>query len=84
MLVSSGGNWSNAANAGLFYFNANNASSNTNTNRGCRLIICEKKVLFVKPEFPCHLAAIICDRARISRRYLVVRSKRREANKDNK
>ena len=27
-----GGNWSNGANAGLFYLNVNNAASNSNTN----------------------------------------------------
>lgn len=32
-----GGNWSNGANAGLFYLNVNNAPSNSNTNIGCRL-----------------------------------------------
>jgi hypothetical protein len=32
-----GGNWSNGANAGLFYLNVNNASSNSNTNIGGRL-----------------------------------------------
>lgn len=32
-----GGNWSNGANAGLFYLNVNNAPSNSNANIGCRL-----------------------------------------------
>lgn len=32
-----GGNWSNGANAGLFYLNVNNAPSNSNSNIGCRL-----------------------------------------------
>lgn len=32
-----GGNWSNGANAGLFYLNVNNAPSNANSNIGCRL-----------------------------------------------
>jgi len=32
-----GGNWDNAANAGLWYVNCNNAASNTNTNIGARL-----------------------------------------------
>ena len=31
-----GGNWNNATNAGLFYFNANNTSSNSSTNIGPR------------------------------------------------
>ena len=33
-----GGNWNNGGNAGLFYFNANNASSNSNSNVGARLL----------------------------------------------
>lgn len=33
----SGGNWSNAANAGLFFLNCNNDASNANTNIGGRL-----------------------------------------------
>lgn len=32
-----GGNWSNGANAGLFYLNVNDAPSDANTNIGCRL-----------------------------------------------
>ena len=32
-----GGNWSNGANAGLFYLNVNNAPSNANSNIGARL-----------------------------------------------
>lgn len=35
-----GGNWNNTSNAGLFYFNANNTSSNANTNIGARLLVC--------------------------------------------
>lgn len=31
-----GGNWSNAANAGVFYLNLNNVRSNSNTNVGGR------------------------------------------------
>lgn len=34
-----GGNWSNGGNAGLFYFNANNSSSDTNSNVGARLLV---------------------------------------------
>ena len=33
-----GGNWNNGGNAGLFYFNANNSSSDTNSNVGARLL----------------------------------------------
>ena len=34
-----GGNWNNGSNCGLFYFNANNTSSNTNSNIGSRLTV---------------------------------------------
>lgn len=34
-----GGNYDNGSNAGLFYFNANNASSNANANIGARLLV---------------------------------------------
>lgn len=34
-----GGNWNNAGKAGLFYFNANNTSSNTNSNLGARPLV---------------------------------------------
>lgn len=34
-----GGNVNNGANAGLFYWNLNNASSNSNWNIGARLLI---------------------------------------------
>lgn len=34
-----GGNWNNGGNAGLFYFNANNTSSNSNSNVGARLLV---------------------------------------------
>lgn len=34
-----GGNWNNSGNAGLFYFNANNTSSNSNSNVGARLLV---------------------------------------------
>lgn len=33
-----GGNWNNGGKAGLFYFNANNTASNSNTNVGARLL----------------------------------------------
>ena len=32
-----GSNWNNGSNAGLFYFNLNNDSSNTNSNIGSHL-----------------------------------------------
>ena len=34
-----GGNWNNGGNAGLFYFNANNTSSNSNSNVGARHLV---------------------------------------------
>ena len=34
-----GGNWNNGGNAGLFYFDANNSSSDTNSNVGARLLV---------------------------------------------
>lgn len=34
-----GGNYNNGSNAGLFYFNANNTSSNTNSNVGARPLV---------------------------------------------
>jgi hypothetical protein len=34
-----GGNYNNGSNAGLFNFNANNASSNSNSNIGARLLV---------------------------------------------
>jgi hypothetical protein len=39
-LLHVGGNWNNAANAGVFSFNANNTPTNTNTNIGARLFVC--------------------------------------------
>lgn len=34
-----GGNWNNAGKAGLFYFNANNDSGNSNSNVGARPLV---------------------------------------------
>jgi len=34
-----GGNYNNESNAGLFYFNANNDSSNANANIGARPLV---------------------------------------------
>ena len=34
-----GGNWGLGGDAGLFYFNANNSSSDTNSNVGARLLV---------------------------------------------
>lgn len=34
-----GGGWLIGGNAGLFYFNANNSSSDTNSNVGARLLV---------------------------------------------
>ena len=33
-----GGNWNNGGDAGLFYFDASNTSSNTNSSVGARLL----------------------------------------------
>lgn len=33
-----GGNWNNRSNAGLFYFNGNNSTSNSNSNIGAHMI----------------------------------------------
>ena len=41
-----GGNWNNTTNAGLFYFNANNTTSTSNTNIGSRQL-----VLNLQPRF---------------------------------
>lgn len=38
-VVMVGGNWNNTGNAGLGYFNANNASSNANANIGSRHLV---------------------------------------------
>ena len=34
-----GGNWNNGTNAGAFYFNCNNAFSNSNLNYGAHLLV---------------------------------------------
>ena len=34
-----GGNWNNGTNAGAFYFNCNNAFSNSNLNYGSHLLV---------------------------------------------
>ena len=36
-----GGNWNNGSQAGLFYFNANNDSGNSNSNIGARPLVYE-------------------------------------------
>ena len=38
-LAQFGGNWNNGANAGVFYWNLNNTSSNTNVNIGSQTLI---------------------------------------------
>ncbi len=43
-VVLSGGNLNNGANAGVAYFNANNASSNVNTNIGSHLCLSRKNI----------------------------------------
>ena len=46
-----GGNWNNGGNAGLFYFNANNSSSDSNSNVGARPLV----FLFTRAGFPAPL-----------------------------
>ena len=36
-----GGNYNNGSNAGAFYWNMNNSSSNSNLNLACRVLICK-------------------------------------------
>ena len=42
MFAHFGGNWNNSANAGIFYWNLNNSSSNTNVNNGRQTLINNK------------------------------------------
>ena len=42
-----GGNWNNGSNAGMFYWNFNNDSSNTNSNIGSRLLMVKNKNTFL-------------------------------------
>ena len=46
-----GGNWNNGGNAGLFYFNANNSSSDSNSNVGARPLV----FLLTRAGFPAPL-----------------------------
>ena len=50
-----GGNMNNGTNDGLWYWNCNNASSNTNWNIGARLLILYK---FITHHLPQHLLEI--------------------------
>lgn len=52
-----GGNYGNTSNAGLFYFNANNTSSNANGNIGARQLVCFR--FFVVQAFPHRLVKIL-------------------------
>lgn len=51
-----GGNWSNGTNAGLLYFNANNTSSNSNTNISARLL---SNSIIIAQAFPHPLVKIM-------------------------
>ena len=51
-----GGNWSNGANAGLLYFNANNTSSNSNSNISARLL---SNSIIIAQAFPHPLVKIM-------------------------
>ena len=54
-----GGNPNNGANCGLFYWNLNNASSNSNWNCGARVIIFGNIIkIIIAYLFPCPLAKI--------------------------
>lgn len=52
-----GGNWNNGSNAGLFYFNANNSSSNSNGNIGARLLVFSDVI--IAQAFPHRLVKIL-------------------------
>lgn len=60
-----GGNWNNGSNAGLFYFNANNDSSNSNSNIGARLLVYSPFI--IAQTLPHHLVKILPIRKRTSR-----------------
>jgi RNA-directed DNA polymerase len=51
-----GGNWSNGSNAGLLYFNANNTSSNSNSNISARLL---SNSIIIAQAFPHPLVKIM-------------------------
>ena len=51
-----GGNWYNGSNAGLLYFNANNASSNSNSNISARLL---SNSIIIAQAFPHPLVKIM-------------------------
>jgi hypothetical protein len=68
-----GGNWNNSTNAGLFYWNLNNTSSNTNVNIGSQTLI---SIFILASYFPHHLVKI-----RRKKQRLVGFSKIFEANK---
>lgn len=59
-----GGNWNNGSNAGLFYFNANNTSSNTSSNIGARHLDCNP---IIAQAFPHRLVKILPHRTGLSR-----------------
>ncbi|WP_418693376.1 hypothetical protein, partial [Agathobaculum sp.] len=51
-----GGNWNNGTNAGLLYFNANNTSSNSNSNISARLL---SNSIIIAQAFPHPLVKIM-------------------------
>ena len=63
MVLMVGGNYSNASYAGLFYFNANNSSSNANTNIGARHLVSRLNA----QELPHRLVKILPLRTGLSR-----------------
>ena len=54
-----GGNWNNGSNAGLLYFNANNTSSNSNSNISARLLFPTNLIRLIAQAFPHPLMKII-------------------------
>ncbi len=52
-----GGNYNNGSNAGLWYFNGNNTSSNSNSNIGGRLLVWLS--VFIARVSPHHLVKIL-------------------------
>ena len=60
-----GGNWNNSSNAGLWYFNGNNDSSNSNSNIGLRNLV--KDIKLAQP-LPHRLVKILPVRAWPSRK----------------
>lgn len=63
-----GGNYNDNANYGLFYWNANNSASNSNSNLGSRLL---RSVNFINQTVPVFLASFLRTKIITFRRRLV-------------